>query len=204
LVALRQGRLSTAASVLERVVNPRQDDQPAWFPLLAAALGATYTAAGRIDDAGALLGQALNLAVASEIVVNQAVCCVGLAEVELQTGHLDEADALADRALSLARAHGERGSEAHALHVLGKILAQRVPSHRARAEDHHLESLALAETLGMQPLQAHCRYSLATLFAVAGRRKLARTELSKAIEQYRAMEMNLWLGGARATLARMR
>jgi len=55
----------------------------------------------------------------------------------------------------------------------------------------------------MQPLQAHCRYSLATLFAVTGRRKLARTELSKAIEQYRAMEMNLWLDAATAALARM-
>ena len=55
----------------------------------------------------------------------------------------------------------------------------------------------------MQPLQAHCRYSLPTLFAITGRWKLARTELSKAIEQYRAMEMNLWLGVATAALARM-
>ena len=203
LVALRQGKLSRAASVLERVVNPCQDDRPAWFPLLAAALGATYTGAGRIDDARVLLRQALELAVATEIVVNQAVCSVGLADAELQAGHLDEADALADRALSLARAHGERGSEAYALHVLGEIFARRVPIQRVQAEDHYVQSLALAETLGMQPLQAHCRYSLSTLFAITGRRKLARTELSKAIEQYRAMEMNLWLGAATAALARM-
>ena len=50
LVALRQGKHSRAASVLERVVKPCQDDRPAWFPLLAAALGATYTRAGRIDS----------------------------------------------------------------------------------------------------------------------------------------------------------
>ena len=203
LVALRQGKLSRAASVLERVVNACQDDRPAWFPLLAAALGATYTGAGRIDDARVVLRQALELAVATEIAVNQAVCSVGLADAELQAGHLDEADALADPALSLARAHGERGSEAYALHVLGEIFARRVPIQRVQAEDYYVQSLALAETLGMQPLQAHCRYSLATLFAITGRRKLARTELSKAIEQYRAMEMNLWLGAATATLARM-
>ncbi len=203
LVALRQGKLSRAASVLERVVHPCQDDRPAWFPLLAATLGAAYTGAGRIDDARVLLREALDLAVTTEIVVNQAVCSVGLANAELQAGHLDEAYALADRALSLARAHGERGSEAYALHVLGEICVRRVPIQGAQAEDYYVQSLALAETLGMQPLQAHCRYSLATLFAVTGRRKRARTGLSKAIEQYRAIEMNLWLGAATATLARM-
>ena len=203
MVALRQGKLSRAASVLERVVNLCPDDRPAWFALLAAALGATYTGAGRIDDARVLLRQGLDLAVATEIVVNQTVCSVGLAHAELQAGHPDEADALADRALLLARAHGERGSEAYALHVLGESLARRVPIRRMQAEERYRQSLDLAETLGMQPLRAHCRYSLATLFAISGRRKLARTELSKAIEQYRAMEMNLWLGAATAALARM-
>ena len=203
LVALRQGKHSRAASVLEGVVHPCQDERPAWFPLLAAALGATYTGAGRIDDARVLLRQALELAVATEMVVNQAACSVGLADAELQAGHLDEADALAGRAVSLARAHGERGNEAYALHVLGEIFARRVPIQRVQAEDRYVQSIDLAETLGMQPLQAHCRYSLATLFAITGRRKLARTELSKAIEQYRAMEMNLWLGAATAALARM-
>lgn len=203
LVALRQGKHSRAASVLEGVVHPCQDERPAWFPLLAAALGATYTGAGRIDDARVLLRQALELAVATEMVVNQAACSVGLADAELQAGHLDEADALAGRAVSLARAHGERGNEAYALRVLGEIFARRVPIQRVQAEDRYVQSLDLAETLGMQPLQAHCRYSLATLFAITGRRKLARTELSKAIEQYRAMEMNLWLGAATAALARM-
>ena len=203
LVALRQGKHSRAALVLERVVNRSQDDRPAWFPLLAAVLGAAYTGGGRIDEARVLLTQALELAVATEIVVNQAVCSVVLADAELQAGRLDEAVALADQALSLARAHDERGSEAHALRVLGEIFARRVPIQRVQAEEHYLQSLALAETLGMQPLQAHCRHGLATLFAITGRRKLARTELSRAIEQYRAMEMNLWLGAATAALARM-
>jgi hypothetical protein len=78
-----------------------------------------------------------------------------------------------------------------------------VPIQRTQAEDHYLQALDVAEALGMRPLQAHCRYSLATFFAITGRRKLARAELSKAIEQYRAMEMNLWLGPATAALARM-
>src|SRR6185295_19193849 len=156
-IATRQGKLSRAASVLERVVNLCQDDRPAWFPLLAAALGATYTAAGHIDDARVLLRQGLDLAVATEIVVNQAVCSVGLADAELQAGHLDESDCLAGRALSLARAHGERGSEAYALHVLGEIFVRRVPIQQTQAEDRYLQALDVAETLGMRPLQAHCR-----------------------------------------------
>jgi predicted ATPase len=55
------------------------------------------------------------------------------------------------------------------------------------------QALALAEELGMRPLQAHCHHSLGTLYRQTGRATLARTALSTAIEMYRAMDMTFWL-----------
>ena len=70
------------------------------------------------------------------------------------------------------------------------------------AEAHYRQALALAEELGMRPLQAHCHRGLGTLYARTGQREQARTELSTAIELYRAMDMTFWLpaggGGAGA------
>ena len=47
-------------------------------------------------------------------------------------GRLEEAHALAERALALAREHQERGHEAYALRLLGDIAAQREPLRRRR------------------------------------------------------------------------
>ena len=50
----------------------------------------------------------------------------------------------------------------------------------------------------MRPLEAHCHRGLGTLYAKLGRREQARTELSTAIELYRAMDMTFWLPQAEA------
>jgi len=204
LLALRQGDLSRAVSVLERALNPYQDvDRPAWFPLMAAALGAAYTLAGRIDHARLLLTQALERTIATDVVVNQALCSLTLGETQLLAGNPEEAHSLAEGALSLARAHHERGNEAYALHLLGEIAMGRRPANRASAEVHYHQALALADALGMHPLQAHCHRALGTLYAKTGRRKQARGELSTAIRKYRAMKMTFWLPQAEAALAQV-
>jgi DNA-binding winged helix-turn-helix (wHTH) protein/class 3 adenylate cyclase/tetratricopeptide (TPR) repeat protein len=204
LLALRQGDLSRSVSVLEGAVNLRQDgDRPAWFPLMAAALGAAYTLAGCIDDARRLLTQALEQTIAMEVVVNQALCSISLGEAQLLAGCLEEAHSLAEGALSLARAHQERGNEAYALHLLGEIALRRRPPKRALAEAYYRQALARAEALGMHPLMAHCHRALGTLYAKTGRRKRARSELSTAIQKYRTMEMTFWLPRAEAVLAQV-
>jgi Flp pilus assembly protein TadD len=53
----------------------------------------------------------------------------------------------------------------------------------------------------MRPLQAHCHHGLGWLYSQTGRREQARTELSAAIDLYRAMEMTFWLPQAEAALA---
>jgi Flp pilus assembly protein TadD len=67
--------------------------------------------------------------------------------------------------------------------------------------DYH-QALALAEELGMRPLQAHCHLGLGILYARTGQRQQARTALATAIDLYRAMDMTFWLPQA-AVLARI-
>ena len=131
----------------------------------------------------------------------QALCSLSLGEAHLLAGRLEEAHALAERALALAREHQERGHQAYALRLLGEIAAHREPLEVAPAEAHYQQALALAEELGMRPLQAHCHRGLGTLYAKTGQREQARAALSTAIALYRGMEMTFWLPQTEATLA---
>ena len=71
------------------------------------------------------------------------------------------------------------------------------------AASHAREALALAGELGMRPLVAHCHLGLGTLYIKTGRQEQARTELSTAMEMYRAMEMTFWLPETEAALAQV-
>jgi Flp pilus assembly protein TadD len=68
------------------------------------------------------------------------------------------------------------------------------------AKTHFKQALALAEELGIRPLQAHCHWGLGTLYATLGQREQARTALSTAIQLYRAMGMTFWLPQTEAAL----
>jgi hypothetical protein len=65
------------------------------------------------------------------------------------------------------------------------------------------QALALAEDLGMRPLQAHCHLGLGVLYQRLGKREPAQAALSTAIELLRAMEMTFWLPRAEAELAQV-
>jgi tetratricopeptide (TPR) repeat protein len=203
LLALSQGDLPRALPRLERAAGICQDMFPRSFPRLAAALGATYTLSGRGADAVSLLTQALAQATATDPGWSQALCRLSLGEAQLLAGRLEEAQALAERTLALARTHQERGRQAYALRLFGDIAARRDPPESTSAEAHYQQALALAEALGMRPLQAHCHLGLGTLYAKSGQREQARTALATAIALYRAMEMMLWLPQAEAALAQV-
>lgn len=68
------------------------------------------------------------------------------------------------------------------------------------AERHYRQALALAEELGMCPLQAHCHSGLGTLYAKIGRNDQARVALATAIDLYRSMGMTFWLSQAEVVL----
>src|SRR5262249_19174034 len=133
----------------------------------------------------------------------ETLCSLPLGEAHVLAGRLEEAHTLAERALALTREPRERGHEAYALRLLGDITARRDPTNVAQADAHYQHALALAEELGMRPLQAHCHHGLGTLYSQTGRAALARAALSSAIELYRAMGMTFWLPAAEAALAQV-
>ena len=204
LLTLYQGSMHRALPLLERAVSLCQEAGfLIYFPLMAAALGAAYTRFGRGTDAVPLLTQAMEQTTATEMAGFQALCGLPLGEAQMLAGRLKEAHALTERALALAREHQERGNQAYALCLLGEITARRQPPEHERAEAHYRQALALAEELGMRPLQAHCHRGLGTLYAMTGQCEQARAELSLAIELYKAMEMTFWLPQAEAALAQV-
>jgi hypothetical protein len=88
-----------------------------------------------------------------------------------------------------------------ALHQRGVVQAHAVPPDAAQAEAYFQQ--ALADELGMRPLQAHCPHGLGTLYAKTGQGEQARAALAKAIALYRAMDMTFWLPQAEAVLAQV-
>jgi tetratricopeptide (TPR) repeat protein len=200
--ALRQGDLHQAIPVLEQALYLAQGVH-IWIeiPWVASSLGAAYALAGRITEALPLLEQVVEQAVAMHFMFDHALRVVWLGEAYLLAGRLDEASTQAQRALEFSRAHRERGHEAYALRFLGEIAAQREPLEAEQAEIHYRQALALAEDLGMRPLQAHCHLGLGTLYSQMGQVQQARAALGTAIALYRAMEMTFWLPQAEAALA---
>jgi tetratricopeptide (TPR) repeat protein len=194
LPALHQGDLPRALPLLERAVDLCQDtDLPVFFPRMAAPLGAAYLLSGRVADAVQLLTLAMEQTMATATASFQVPCALSLGETQMMGGRLEEAHPLAERTLTLAREHHERGHEAYALHLLGAIAAHCDPPHAEKAAHYYRQALALADELGMRPLQAHCHRGLGTLYAKTGQAEQARTALSTAIEMYRGMEMTFWL-----------
>jgi len=200
--ALRQGNLVQAIPVLERARDLVQGAY-LWLlvPFVAAPLGAAYALAGRAAEALPLLEQAVAQAVAMHYLWDHALRVVWLSEAYLLAGRLHEAGTQAQRALEFSRAHQERGHEAYALRLLGEVAVQCMPLKMEKAEAYYRQALALAEELGMRPLQAHCHRSLGILYGRVGRAQQARSALSTAIALYRAMEMTFWLPQAEAALA---
>ena len=140
---------------------------------------------------------------AIRLMARQSLWVTALSEGYLLAGRLEEASDLAGRALALARAQKERGNQARALRLLGEIVAHGDPPQVEPATDYYRQALALAEELGMRPLQAHCHFGLGTLYAKLGQPEQARVELSAAIALYRAMDMTFWLPEVETALAQV-
>jgi tetratricopeptide (TPR) repeat protein len=205
LLALRQGDLPRALPLLERAMGLcREVDLPVWFPWIAPALGTAYTLAWRVADAVPLLAQAMEQATALGIVSFQTPCRLALGEAQVLVGCPEEALALAEGALALAREHQERGNQAYALRLLGDVAARRAPPENDQAEAHYHQALALAEPRGMRPLVAHCHRGLGTLYSRTGQSEQASAELSTAIDMYRDMEMTFWLPQAEVALEQLK
>jgi tetratricopeptide (TPR) repeat protein len=193
---VRQGTLYQAIPLLERAGALSQDANiPLWYRLFALSLALAYALAGRTADALSMLEQ-----VGGNTDSNNTLIC---GEAYLCAGCVEEAHRLAQRVIENACHRKERGWEAWALWLRGESALRLDPPDVAPAATHYQQALALAEALGMRPLQAHCHLGLGTLYATTGQREQARTALAAAIALYRAMAMTLWLPQAEAALAQV-
>ena len=204
MVYLRQGDVQWAISVLERVLGLCQD----WhisliLPWMAAALGLAYALEGRIDAGLALAEYGVEQAVAMGSLRNLPRSIAQLSEAYLLAGRLEDVHQRAAQAVELSRQYQQRGNHAWALWLLGESTACQASPEGEPAAGHYRQALALAEELGMRPLQAHCHRGLGTLYAMTGQRQQARAALTTAREMYRAMGMTFWLPETEAALAQV-
>jgi tetratricopeptide (TPR) repeat protein len=204
VVYRRQGDIPRAIPRLEQAVGLCQEWHiPLFLPRYTAALGLTYALDGRVAAGLALVEQGMEQAIARGRPRGLALMTTWLSEAYLLAGRLEEARQRAALAVDLARQHQQRGTQTWALWLLGESLARQASSEVASATSHYRQALALAEELGMRPLQAHCHVGLGTLYVKTGQWEQARTALSTAIDLYRTMEMTFWLPHAKATLAQI-
>jgi tetratricopeptide (TPR) repeat protein len=200
---LAQGDLEHAIRVLDQgLALCRASGNRSTLRAIAASLGYTSALQGRLGEGRALLEEAISESLRTG--ARQSSHRVAwLSEVCRLAGRGEEAWQHARQALALARQQKARGDEALALHQLGVVQAHADPPDVAPAEAHYQKALALAEELGMRPLQAHCHRGLGTLFAKINWREQARAELSTAINLYQTMEMTFWLPQTEAALAQV-
>jgi class 3 adenylate cyclase/tetratricopeptide (TPR) repeat protein len=199
---LHQGRFHDALPWLERAFALCTPDLVGWHSSTLAARGYAYAMTGRLPEALPQLEQAVELARRVNR-RNETRWLAYLSEVSLRADRQADARAIAEQLLALSHARGERGMEAWGLSLRGEIAAHGGLSDAAHAATSYRQALAVAETLGMRPLQAHCHYGLGTLYAQRGQQEQARMELATAIDLYRAMVMTFWLPQAEAALVQM-
>jgi tetratricopeptide (TPR) repeat protein len=135
---------------------------------IAGDLGYALALQGRLAEGRVLLEEAISESIRTG--ARQSPNWIArLSEVCRLAGLGEEAWQHARQALDLARQQKVRGEEARALHQLGAVHAHADPPEVVPAETHYQQALALADELGMRPLQAHCHLGLGTLYAVSMR-----------------------------------
>jgi class 3 adenylate cyclase/tetratricopeptide (TPR) repeat protein len=201
---LAQGDLEHALRVFDQgLALCRASGTRGWLRVIAAGLGYASALQGRLADGRTLLEEAISESIRTGGLDGNAARLARLSEVCRLAGRGEEAWQHAHQALDLARQQKARGDEAHALYQLGAVHAHASPSDAMQAEAHYRQALALADTLGMRPLQAHCHRGLGTLYAATGQREQACIALSTAREMYQAMAMTFWLPQTETALAQV-
>jgi class 3 adenylate cyclase/tetratricopeptide (TPR) repeat protein len=196
-VHFQKGEFENAARVLERGFEICEHAALAvTLKGIGIDLGRTYIYSGRIDEGLRLIQQTLQRA--EEVQHLAGDWQTYLAEAHLRAGHLDQARSIAEGALDLSRARGQRGAEARSLHLLGDIASSSELPDLEAAAAHIREAITRAEALGMRPLLARCHLSRGEIARRTGQLELARQHLDIAARLFREMGIQFWLEKAEA------
>lgn len=197
---IRKGDFDRAIRSLERgLMLCQATDIRLLFANVASSLGAAYALSGRLAEAVPLCDQAEE-AGASMNVMSLPLRVGWLAEVYLLAGRIGDAAQAAHRALDLSRARTERGWEAWALRLFGEIHSRRDLLQVEEAEAPYRQAMALANELGMRPLEAHCHLGLGKLYGRIGCPDQGQKHLTTAATIYHGLGMQFWLEKAEAEM----
>jgi tetratricopeptide (TPR) repeat protein len=198
-VLVRQGRFRRAIPVLEQGLALSEGGAPLLFPPLAADLGVALARTGEVARGLALAERAVERATAMGRLGRLPLLMTHLADLMLMAGRPADASRVAAEALSQAVAQKERGNEAYALRLLGKVAVYTPEADAALAATHLERAIALAEELGMRPLRARCYLLLGQLTRGTDRGR-AVDHMRQAAALFHDMGMRYWLEYAQAEL----
>jgi tetratricopeptide (TPR) repeat protein len=157
-----------------------------------AALGAAYTLAGRVAEGIPLLEEAIAKAEVHNR-ANRSLFRSFLSQAYLLAARPEDAIRVAREGLTGARERHERGEEAWNLRDVAEASAYADAQEADVSERCYVDSMVLADELGMQPLKAHCHSGLAKLYRRSGKRRESDKHLITATLMYREMGMTYWL-----------
>ena len=161
--------------------------------LVADLLGQCLVTLDRKEDGLSLLEDGVRLSDEVGVKAYLARWATLLGEGFLTTGDVQRAAEIGQRALDLARAHGERGHEAAALRLLADVAAVQQPSLLSTATERYAAAIAIAEELDLRPLLARSHLGLGQVHRRAGRVLEAEEHLATAVVLFSDLGMWSWL-----------
>jgi tetratricopeptide (TPR) repeat protein len=200
IVHVRKGEPGDAVTVLERGLEISRAAQLGTLGYwgLVVFQASALTQLGRASEAVPMLEEIVEDSAQRGVTFDHLLALTPLGEALLAVDRTSDAREIAARALELSVRLKQRGQQAYVLRLMAE-------TQRSRSDDEAIRSygraLALAEELGMRPLQAHCHLGLGKLYRRVGRTDEARTELTTAVAMLREMGMTFWLPDAEAALA---
>jgi predicted ATPase len=193
-VSVLRGQLERAVGPLARALSICRDAHlTVWQAIPAALLGQCMVALDRKEDGRSLLEEGVRLSDEVGIKAYLSRWATLLGEGFLTTGDAVRAAEIGERALELARAHGERGHEAAALRLLGDVAAAQEPPLLTTATERYATAISIADELGLRPLLARAHLGLGQLHRRGGQVLEAEAHLATAVVLFSDLGMRTWL-----------
>jgi tetratricopeptide (TPR) repeat protein/tRNA A-37 threonylcarbamoyl transferase component Bud32 len=160
------GRVSEGIAHLERAVRVASTDPHSMqLALLHHLLGSAYYWHGRLDDAAASLGRAIEIhdGLFPDGHPNTSLTLLELANVERERGHYEEALASSERALAMRRAHVKEPELGQAQMVGSMAITLEKMGRGTEAEPRYEEAVALTAEGDIESMGVTARVRLARL-----------------------------------------